>query len=41
MMGRGEEILNIVFFTSINISCENGDEALYIQTVRYADRGQL
>lgn len=41
MMGEEKEILNIVFFSSINIYGENEDKALHMQTVRHADRGQL
>lgn len=41
MMGGEKEILNIVFFSSINIYGENEDKALQTQTVRHADRGQL
>lgn len=40
-MGEGKEILNIVFFSSINIDGENEDKALHIHSVRYAERGQL
>lgn len=40
-MGGGKEILNTVFFFSINIYGEHEDKVLHIETVRYADGGQL